>query len=321
MTAGLIVNPKSGKGQRKGIILADKLKSHDDVDIVVLDRFEDLLPSLERMGAAGVSVLFISSGDGTIQQIQTDLAERGMFEELPALVLLPHGTTNMNAADVGLGIKDLDEQARIIADAGYREKRLIRKVRHTVRVANPADGRPRHGMFVGTGSVWRGTVFCQEAVHKTGLKGDFATFATLAAAVFKSLFAGKSDDRERLVRAYDMRIDAGDGRVFEGGQLMFLATTLEKLILGSRPFWGGKTTGLRASIFPYPPPNIVRWLWTSMYGPEDRRMPAGCHSFVSERIDIETDCPFVIDGEFFDPPAGEALRIETGPAFSYLCAA
>ena len=321
MTSGLIVNPRSGKGNSQGVALAGKLAGQDDVQIVVLDHFEDLTPALDKMASDGVSALFISSGDGTIQQIQTELAERNRFASFPDLCLLPHGTTNMTGADLGFGLKDLDEQARFIADANHRADRLLKKTRATVRVANPADGQVRHGMFVGTGAVWRGTDYCQKAVHQTGLRGDWATFATLAAAVSKAvLFGRNSTDPDRIAQAYDMKVTPDGGTTIEGGQLLFLATTLNKLILGSRPFWGGKSNSVRASIFPYPQPNVARWLWTSMYGPEDRSMPAGCHSFSSDLITIDTQCPFVIDGEFFDPPADEPLRIEKGSDFTYLCA-
>ncbi len=322
MTSGLIVNPRSGKGRGDGLALAEKLRGSPEVEIAVLDQFEDLVPSLQAMAGAGVTRLFISSGDGTIQQIQTELAERGTFARLPQLCLLPHGTTNMSAADLGLGIKDLSEQAKIIANAGNRAKQLELRTRSTVRVANPADGNVRHGMFVGTGAIWRGTVFCQDAVHGTGLRGDWATFATLAAAVARSIFSrGGSTDPDRIVQPCEMTVTGDAAGTISGGQLLFLATTLDKLILGCRPFWGGKSAAVRVSVFPYPPPSVPRWLWTSMYGPEERRMPEGCHSFCSESMTIDTQCPFVIDGEFFDPPANEPLRLEAGAEFTYLCAA
>ena len=319
MTNGLIVNPRSGKERGDGLALAGKLAGVAGVQVAVLDRFEDLLPRLTEMAEQGVTTLFISSGDGTIQQIQTELAERHLFRSSPELCLLPHGTTNMTGADLGLGVKNIDEQARIISDTGYRRERTKGKVRATVRVANPAHGKVRHGMFVGTGAVWRGTVFCQEAVHETGLRGDWATFTTLATAVGKELFSGKLKDPNRISQAYYMKVITGSGLVIEGGQLLFLATTLEKLILKSRPFWGPKTGAVRASVFPYPPPNVLRWLRKSMYGSPERKMPDGCHSFASDLMTIDTRCPFVIDGEFFDPPSDEPLRIEKGAEFIYLC--
>ena len=316
MSAGLIVNPRSGKQRGDGLALVRKLGSADKVMIRVLEQFDDLNGFLDEMAQADIETLYISSGDGTIQQIQTELAERKIFAKQPALGLLPHGTTNMTAADIGVGTKSLEQQARLIIDGGGNLKQ-----RATVRVVNPSGGQPRHGMFLGTGAIWRGTVYCQEAVHQTGLRGEWATFATLAAAIVKAMLPGKAPEEDRIAKAYEMRIVADGASAIDGGELFFLATTLEKLILGSRPFWGGGSGAVRASVFPFPPPSVPRWLWTSMYGPEGRKMPEGCHSFRTDSLTIETRCPFVIDGEFFDPPADEALRIEKGEEFTYVCAA
>ena len=55
-----------------------------------------------------------------------------------------------------------------------------------------------------------------------------------------------------------------------------------------------------------------------MYGGEDRRYPEGAISFSADSLEIASAVPYVIDGEFFDPPEGEALRVETGPVLTYL---
>jgi hypothetical protein len=221
----------------------------------------------------------------------------------------------MTAADLGFRSKNLRHQAAFILNPTTGETRT----RPTLRVANPRDGRPRHGMFLGTGAVWKATKFCQEAVHKTGLKGDFATFATLAAAIAKSLVR-KPDpgDTERIDRPYEMTIHGDDIAKASGRHLLFFATTLDRLILGTRPFWGGKKGPIRATILPYPVPSIPRWLLPIMYGGEDRASPPGAISFSADAIEIASATPFVIDGEFFDPPEAQALRVETGPVLTYL---
>ena len=320
MSAGLLINPLSGKQSGLGLKLADRLRSSADVHIRILENFTDLPRFVDDFASAGIKTLFISSGDGTVQEIQTRLAEDGLFETLPRLSLLPHGTTNLTAADLGFHHRSIEAQAAFItAHAKTGQAEDLRR-RHSLRIANPADGKTRHGMFLGTGAVWKATLFCQDAVHRTGLKGDWATFATLAAAVARFAFTpGDPDNPERIDRPYPMAITSDGTEYAAGGELLFLATTLDRLILNTRPFWGRKQAPIRASIFPYPPPNLLRWLYPTLYGSEDRAMPAGCTSFSTGAIDIATDCPFVLDGEFFDPPADEPLHIETGPKFTYVC--
>ena len=320
MTVALVVNPRAGKMSGKGLALIERLIPSSGVEAVIIDRFEALPGILAALAGRNVDTLFISSGDGTIQAIQTELAERNPFARLPQLSLLPHGTTNMTAADLGLGIGDLDEQARIIGDPQALTAATVLRRRPTLRIVNPRDGRLRHGMFVGAGAVWQATEFCQDAVHRTGLKGEWATFATLATAVARAMLTrADPGDVTRIDRPHAIKVSA-DGLVrCDGQHLAFIATTLNRLILGSRPFWGGASAPIRATVFPYPTPSFARWLIPSLFGGEDRTPPPGAASFAAECIEIVTASRFVMDGEFFDPPEVGPLNIETGPEFAYVC--
>ena len=74
MKRGVIINPRSGR-RRKGLELAGLLKPHADIAVHVLEEFGSL-PSISppcRRRRSGE--IFISSGDGTVQAIQTCLAE------------------------------------------------------------------------------------------------------------------------------------------------------------------------------------------------------------------------------------------------------
>jgi diacylglycerol kinase (ATP) len=316
--AGVIINPKSGRGRGKGLALAAKLSGRTgSVDVTVLQSFADLYPALERMAAAGVTHLFISSGDGTVQAIQTWICETGKFAKLPALSLLPHGTTNMTAADLGFQRKSIDEQARFIVDLNPQE---IRK-RPTLRVANPKGRGALHGMFFGTGAVAEATRYCQVAFNDKGVGGNWATFATLATVAGKSIFlAPNAADPNRFDKPYDITLEMDGKSLCNGPQLLVLATTLNKLILGARPFWGGAAAPLRTTVIPYPVPSIPRWILPLMYGSEQRKVPTGAISQAGNHFEITSPTSFVIDGEFYDAPDNAQLRIETGPLLDYVVA-
>lgn len=314
--AGLIVNPRSGRGRGKGMALAQALANDPSVSIKVIERFEQVSAFLDDMAADGVSDLFISSGDGTIQEILTQLAERKPFAQIPRVALLPHGTTNLTAADIGLRHRSVDAQASFLRKPQPNDLR----VRHTIRCANPGDGKVRHGMFVGTGAVAVATRFCQQAFNDKGVGGQMAVARTLATAVGKYLFSAPNPaDDTRLDRPFDITV-AANGRTYaEGQQLLQMSTTLEKLVLNANPFWGERTGPIRTTVFPYPVPSVLRWILPVMYGGDTRKGPPNSPSFTSSALDVTSKAIFVIDGEFFDPPTDEPLRLEAGPAFTFLC--
>lgn len=315
MTAGVLINPKAGRGNGKGVALAEALKGNATAKVHVLTAFESLEEIMRGFASAGVTDLFISSGDGTVHAIQTLLAETDLFPVLPRLCLLPHGTTNMTAADIGYTTRSIAAQAAFIASPVAQDLRR----RPTVRAVNARDGQVRHGMFLGTGAVSAATRYTQVSLNDRGVKGSFATFAALAGAVGRSLFtAPNPHDVNRFDRPFPITVRANGVTVATGTQLLALATTLEKLILGTRPFWGGRSGPIRLTTFPYPVPSIPRWFIPSIMGGEDRKAPPGATSHAVSTCSIETTSEFVMDGEFFDAPAGEALRIETGPEFTYI---
>ncbi len=313
--AGLIVNPSAGKGSGKGLALAAKLAADPAITIRILERFEQLEGFMLEMARAEVSHLFISSGDGTIQEILTLLAERWLSTTLPDITLLPHGTTNLSANDIGFRSHSLEAQAAFLKGLDARDIRT----RHTIRCANPGDGKVRHGMFVGTGAVAVATRYCQQAFNDHGIKGQWAVAGTLLTALRKYLLsAPDAEDESRFDRPYSITVEADGKRQAQGPQLLQMSTTLDRLVLNTRPFWGGRTAAIRTTVFPYPVPSVTRWMLPVMYGGENRRPPPGSVSFCSDALEITSSVMFVIDGEFFPPPADGPLRLETGPLFNFL---
>jgi len=313
--AGVIINPLAGRGNGKGQALADTLKGDAGISLHLLERFEHLEGVIDDMARDRVTDLFISSGDGTIQEILTLIAERGGFPVLPRICLLPHGTTNLSANDLGFRSSSIAAQAHFVRNLNATA--LVS--RNTIRCANPGDGKVRHGMFVGTGAIAVATRHCQQAFNDQGVKGQWAVAKTLMAAVGKYLFSAPDPaDQSRFDRPYAISVEAGGRRIADGMQLLHMSTTLDTLLLRSHPFWGGKTAPIRTTVLPYPVPSVLRWMLPIMYGGENHAAPEGAVSFSSDSLAVSSEAIFVIDGEFFPPPAGEALRLETGPLFTFV---
>ncbi len=313
--AGLIVNPLSGKGRGTGQALAETLKGDARISLHVLQDFAHLDEIIAGMAQDAVTDLFISSGDGTIQEILTRIAERGPFAQLPRIGLLPHGTTNLSANDLGFSSRSIAAQADFIRSLEATD--LV--TRNTIRCANPGDGRVRHGMFVGTGAMSVATHYCQQAFNAQGVRGQWAVAQTLFTAVRKYLFSAPDPaDERRFDRPYAIEVTSGGRPMTKGPQLLQMSTTLNRLLLNSHPFWGGQTAVIRTTAIPYPVPSVLRWMLPVMYGGENHASPPGTVSFCSEEVAVASDVMFVIDGEFFPPPVGEPLCLETGPLFTFV---
>jgi diacylglycerol kinase (ATP) len=308
---GVIINPRSGRGNGKGLALAERLKA-SSADVVVVERFTEIEPILARFCAANVELICVSSGDGTIQHIQTLLAETFRPKPYPRLCLLPHGTTNMTAADIGFRSRSLAAQAAFIAGPVVK----IAAKRASLRIVGADDGLARHGMFLGTGAIALATKYCQTALNDKGIHGSWATAATLGIALLRAgLGRQAKDDPTRFDQPHQINLTV-DGLVLaEGQNLLALCTTLEKLILGSRPFWGGQTNGIRCTTLGFPIPSLLRWTYPMLYGNETRHMPNVARSVTGQNIVLNSSTPFVLDGEFYN---GRELQIEAGPVVEYI---
>ncbi len=311
----MLINPRAGRSNGQGLALAQKIRDFKYADTRVVKSFAEIDGIVAEFCEQRVDTICISSGDGTIQHVQTLLAEKLKPSSLPRLCLLPHGTTNMTAADIGFKSRSLAAQARFIADA---QPRVLRR-RGTLRISNTQDGQVRHGMFLGTGAIAVAAKYCQTVLNDRGVHGSWATGATLAFGLLRAQFSTKtSSDESRFDRPHEISLSVNGQEIATGQQLLALCTTLEKLILGSKPFWGGAQAEIRSTSLKYPMTKIVRWTYPLLFGPEIRRVPQGAVSASGTQVRLRSSSAYVLDGEFFEGAADGPLEIQSGPKFEYV---
>ena len=91
-------------------------------------------------------------------------------------------------------------------------------------------------------------------------------------------------------------------------RFLLLATTLDRLMLGLRPFWGDGRGAVRWLDVQAPPRRLAAALWAGGRGrPEPWMAAAGYNSGRAERLRVAMDEPFVLDGEVFEPGPGGVL--------------
>ena len=276
-----------------------------------LEGIEGLAPALDELAREGIDVLAINGGDGTVSTVLTRLFEARPFETLPALALLSGGTTNMNAADVGLRGKPgraLERLMRRAAEGGLDPLTVERSV---LRVGYGAARPAVHGMFFGTAAICRAILLCRYMIRRMKVQPTWAMATTLGLGLLRPLMGrGRADP---LYRGQDMtvRIAGAEGR--PETQLLSLVTTLDRLILGSRPFWGSEAGALHYTGIAFPPDRLWRSAYRVLWGGGGRGLsPAHYVSRNADRISFEMNCSFTVDGEIFRPEPGVPVEVTAG---------
>jgi hypothetical protein len=268
------------------------------------EALDEVLPELARQD---ISLLLISGGDGTVQTVLTRLFETPSFERIPYLAILPRGTANTTAADVGLRGKAGAALARLIAAS--RDGTLAEHVveRRILRIENIQGGAPQRGMMFGAGAITDAIELCHREVYARGLNGKFGIGVTLAGLLLGALLGRRGNG---VLRGHDIGVALDGGRESRIDRLLVVATTLHRLILGSTPFWNYDGQPIRYTSIAYPPQRLLRSAPKVMYGWRSETLhPEVYHSQGARRIAVRVNSPFTVDGEMFQPLPDQPLVI------------
>lgn len=307
---GVLSNPGSRRNKRGLHDLRSLLDSAPGARHVVLETIDQVPEILAGFARDGVEVVAVAGGDGTVQAVLTEYYGRRSLSEVPKLAVVPRGTTNMIAAEVGLKKRGIEGLQRILA-ATPEELEAACVTRRILRVENALNLDPQCGMFFGGAGICRAIEVCRSKVHPMQLESDTAAAVTLAGLLGRWLL-GRRREGDRIFYGDRITLRIDDGEPITTSSLIVIAATLERLILGSRPFWGGgpaRTGGhLRFTEIAYPPERLLRYARRILYGNEDRQLPDSSYrSWSARRVELTMNCPFTLDGEFFQPTPGRPL--------------
>jgi Diacylglycerol kinase catalytic domain len=274
----------------------------------------ELRDALRGFAARGVDLLAVQGGDGTLREVLTAIPGAG-FETPPAIAVLSAGKINL-AARV-LGSAGMGETAlRRLLDAAGRGA-LRRRLVPVLEVSRPGwDGAaspPLRGLLFGAAAFTEGNRLAEARLHRRGVHDAAAVALALAGVALRAGF-----DRGHALRAgVPMTVAPDDRPEREGRRFLLLATTLDRLMLGLRPFWGEGRGAVRWLDVLAPPRRLAAALWAGARGRPRPWMPsAGYLSGRADRLRVALDGPFVLDGEVFEPgPGGLLLSAPNRVAF------
>ncbi len=304
----VLSNPRSERNKAAGMADVERcLAGRPEVAHLVFAPGMDLAAALADLRArAGVGLLVVNSGDGLVHGVLSALFADGGAVPLagppPPIAILPRGMANMTAADVGLGGHAVSRLERVLdlARAGDLERHLVR--RRVLKVGHDPDRRPERGMFLGAAGIYDAIQLTTSQMHGRGLKGSWANAATLATVLGRAARRGAGAIG---LGGATVGIGLDGGPVETRPRALVLATTLDRLVLGSRPFWRTGPAPIHFTAFDHPPTGLVRHAGRILYGGRDRRLPdPPFQSRDVARLELRIEQPFTIDGEFFQAPPG-----------------
>jgi hypothetical protein len=309
---GVITNPRSHANKRRGDRLTEALADAGRIRHVALGAMDEIPGILADFARQEVDVLAVAGGDGTVQAVLTEIYGSRPFADPPRLAVIPRGMTNMIAADVGLRRGGLQRLADLASPEDLERVTVRRRI---LRVENARDRAPQYGMFFGGAAIYRAILACRSDVHPLRITADAAAAVTLAGILGRSLFARRgpgdqdqSEGRRRILSGDRIGIGFDDQPAESVTSLVVLATTLDRLILRSRPFWNTGNGHVRFTSVGYPAKQVLRYVLRVLYGGDHRDLPPDCYrSRSADRVSLAMDCPFTIDGELFEPEPGVPL--------------
>lgn len=315
MKAGLISNPLSQQNRKKIERVRDAVRRAPGLAYEELTAITDIPAILSRFARAGIELVLVNGGDGTVQAVLTSLVNDRPFASLPALALLPMGMTNQIAHDVGLRGRPYTVLPRLLRRLQNQGPRTM----HTRAVLSLTDGTapPRHGMFFGNGAFHRGTLLARKEIHPLGVERTAAVGAALGVFISRALF--KPGALETVYVGETMTMQLDEEPAWRGDALMVMATTLQHGIYGIYPFWGESAGPLRFTRLPFPPERLGRAALPIVFGwerPWFREF--GYVSGGGRSLSLQAFGPSMLDGETIDTAPGARLRLEAGPEITFI---
>ncbi len=301
MKAGLLCNPLSGRIRRRRAAWINDFAASNGFSCREASTAEAIGTALASLLAEDIEVLAVAGGDGTVQAVLTHLFTQYGEGGWPLLTIIPAGTTNMTAMDLGVRGGPERVLGRLVRNRGKPppSRQVTRPVLRVERRQQP----DLYGMFFGAGAIVGGVRYFHERVRRTGLTGEWASGLVVLRAL-----AGLPFPRHRGVLQAARATVIGNGIRREGSHLIILASALDRLLLGMRPYWGREAAPVHVTLVGESPPRLWRSLIPLLCGHGARLTgQPGYDSYNTALLELFMNEDFIIDGELHRASGGDSV--------------
>jgi diacylglycerol kinase (ATP) len=315
---GVLTNLRAGGSGARSAQVLEHLANYPDIVHVETDSADTAPDAVGELARAGVDILVVNGGDGTLARTLTEMLREGSpfpNGRLPIVAPLRTGRTSMTAYDIGSRRDSRVSIERLLQRV--RENRIEQAMvkRAVLRMKLEPDGVDHWGTFFGVGVIYRGTLLTHKMFPKGRSQGAFGSTVVTAGLIAKALTGRGSDivtPEDDPLTIDSLAVSLDDSPAERGDFQLLLATTLNRLFAGIRPFWGKGPGGIRyTALGPgclKQPRDVARVLG----GKEPRGLNAEEVTFDSrnvEKLELELDCGISLDGEMFAPVPGRRATL------------
>jgi hypothetical protein len=313
---GLLFNPLSGRIRKRKDAIRRALTTIPGAVCREVTNAPEINASVDAFMDARIDLLVIVGGDGTVQGVLCHLFATQPLAKWPALTVVPGGTTNMTALDLGIcgSPESILQQLR---DCLLKQTPLLLLERHVLCIEQSGAAKV-YGMFFGVGLIARAVIFSQSKIKQLGITGEIYS-AIITVGYIIGLILGR---RRGAWAPVQLSIIDKDIELHRGTFAFLFTSTLDRLLFGMRPYWGQEQEPLHVTFVRQQPKRPLRSLFQLLSGRGDLlKQKNGYHSCNTTVLELRMDDVYIVDGESYRATSQDGpLRITAAGPISFLVA-
>jgi diacylglycerol kinase (ATP) len=320
MRIGVLSNLQAGYNARRTVELLAALRGVPGVVHVETNRARAVPDALLELARAEVGLLVIHGGDGTLQHTLTAILAQNAFDgRVPLLAPLHGGRTNTSARDLGVRRDPIQAVTHLLRAhwAGRLDECVVERRVLRIELREGARREVRHGMFLGAGALHRGIERVQRRFPQGRSRGVLGPALVTGGLLARLALPGDGGG----ILAPDKIGILVDGLPVERGESRrVMATTLERLFLGLRPFWGQGPGGVRFTAISAGARHLARALPLLLTGRRPRWVSEekGYLSRNASSVALRSSCGLVVDGELIGPEPGRIVCVDADQSVRFV---
>ncbi len=291
---GLLLNPLSGRIRKRKDVIKNTLGKIPGAIIREATNVSEFNTTVSSFIDAGVDLLVIAGGDGTVQAILNYLFAKYPLVNWPILAVIPVGTTNMTALD----LINYDSPVDAIQELNkYISTRTLPSLlrRHVLCIEQTGSEKV-YGMFFGIGIIARAVIFSRSRIKKLGITGEIYSILIMFGYLVGFILGCR---RGSWAPAQTTSIKV-DKKIYNGAQLYMFASALDRLLFNMHPYWGQEQEPLHVTFVEQGGKRTIRSIIPLILGRgTELKEHDGYHSHNSSVLEMALDDDYIVDGESY----------------------